>query len=689
MTTVTMPNGMRVEGVPEGTTQAVLIDDLIRQGRITTAQATEWTQGVPEGTLEKTEEPVVDHTPVADSLVGRLPASMTTGAGAQNPDTFSSESLSGVVDAVTGNIDIPAGIAGSIAGAQAGSVAGPYGAAVGGVIGGAVGTFGGSLMSDYLTEDTMDMSAATQEALISAGFDTATLGAARAFKPVARAMGFGPDEMAALWNKYTKAAPVTDPKALPVGSPESRLQTQNFLESKKGSLTAYQTGQSTATQDVMEGIGQMGVLSGRYYDDLNARNSKAIADEINRLVDGSVGSVAPGNIGESIHGIIQGGKKAAQLSYNSGLDEIITRVGRKQVQPQWIAGTVNKFLKDHKKEWGYDLDPAALKVAQQWQEVMKELPSMSVSDLLAFQKRMNTQVSQLGDFGATQNSVASRELADLSSRIRKTTGLLLENADPESYKVYKELNSAYGDAMKGLLPKLNANVVSRADKGDYESIARALEGKNPDQIEAFMASIDSAYQQAGMAGLDMGKEARFATPEQAKAAIKSGWLKNIFGESLEEGYNPSTFASKADYYEKPANARSARAVLGEDFATFKMLLNALNESSQKQKGFVGSLVLRSKEAAAASNVAQGVVGLGAGAAALPVGAAVFLTPVMLAHIASNKNAVRALLAGNKRASMAQAAGKTAAVNDIMLQTIEQVMGLMSEEQQADIRNNMR
>jgi len=683
MKTVTMPNGLEVADVPEGTTQSVLIDRLLSGNHITTQQAQEWGKGLPEGSLG-TDKTVGDDTPISDSL-NKLPQSLRDGA----PRGATVEGANAGMDAIASNMDIPGGMAGAMAGASAGAVGGPIGSAIGGVVGGAVGTFGGSLMSDYLTSDDMDMGDATKEALISAGFDIATLGTLKGFKATAKAMGFGPDEIASLWQKFSSGDGVGEPQALSVGSPESLQQTQNFLQNNEGSLTAYQTGKASGVTTLMEGVGEIGVLSGRYYEDLNSKNAKAISDELNRLIDSSMGEVSPGNIGESVLGILQGGRTAASRLYDEGLGEVTARIGQRPVQPKWVVGTVKKFLKDNKKEWGYDLDPTTLKLAREWETALEDISTMSVKDLLAFQKRLNTQVTQLGDFGQTQNSVASRELAQLSSRIRQTTAKLLENVDPASAKVYGDLNTAYGEAMGGLLPKLNASVVARADKGDYESIARVLEGKNPDQIEAFMKSIDTAYTQAEIAGVDMAKEARFATSQDARKAIQTGWLQNIFGESVEEGFNPKTFARLADHYEKPANARAARAILGEDFPTFKMLLNVMNEATKKQSGFVGSLVLRSKEAAGVSTVAQSAVGGAAAAASLPAAGAVFFGPVLLANIASNKGAVQALLKGNRKASVAAAAGKVAAVSEIMNQTLEQIMGMMTEEEQASVRNSMR
>ena len=99
------------------------------------------------------------------------------------------------------NLDLPAGIATSIAGAKMGAPFGPAGIVLGGIAGGAIGTFGGSLLSDVVSEDELDFAKATEEALFSAGFDIATLGIGKYAKPgyfaAKEALGFTPKEVAA------------------------------------------------------------------------------------------------------------------------------------------------------------------------------------------------------------------------------------------------------------------------------------------------------------------------------------------------------------------------------------------------------------------------------------------------------------------------------------------------------------
>ena len=607
------------------------------------------------------------------------------------------------------NMDIPGGIAGSMAGAKAGAMTGnPLIAGAGMVAGGAAGTFGGSILSDWFNNNDADFSTATKEAAISAGLDTATLGAAKAFKPLAKAFGFNPDEMAELFKKYV-SGDTTDPKSFAVGSDKSIQQTQNMLregfkdpvtgEQLKGSLTAYQTGKADTTRRLAEGLGEIGVLSGGGYKKTAQANADILGGSIQDMINDAARVSADGNFGQTFHGVIQAGKESAQHLYNDSMGDIIARVGDANVNPKLIASPINKFIKEHQKSFGSTLDPEALKLAREWGATLDNMEAMPVKDLLEFQKMMNRQISKLGDFGATQNTVASTQLAKLSSAIRERTGKLLNGINPDVYQGYKEANEAYGAAIQGLVPDLNANVIARADKKDYEAIARVLEGKNPDQINAFMKSIDTAFEQVAREGQNIPMDPRTVnkldiavdgktksvSKDQVRSAIRGGWLKNIFGEQTKQGFDPARFSKLADYYEKPANKRAAQAILGEEWPQFKRLINAMSEATNKQTGFIGSLVLRGKEA----QTIQGIGALMTTGAGFGPAAAILGGPVAMRHLVSSPAAVDALLAGNKRAQLAIAAGKASAVSDIMNKTIEQVMGLLPQEAQDEIRNEER
>lgn len=673
---VELPNGDIVKGVPEGTTKAQLLDMLSQRGEVTTEDAAAWGTGSP-GTSD---------TPVADDLASRLPPGLVRGGpAATDPATFE-----GVGTAIAENFDIPGGIGGAMVGAQIGSAAGPWGAIIGTIGGGAAGTFGGEVLSDYFMSEEPDWDEATKNAAISAGVDAVTLGAATKFKSAMKILGFNGDEISQLWKTYTKPKPKAGagPAALPVGSSESLKQTQGILEGGGGTLRAYQTGQASIAQRASEGLAEVGVVSGPMYQRLDEINATTIANQFQKIADEAVLNPNGLDMGAMVHGVIDGGKTAARQQYNTGLEEVSKLAGKAQVNPKWFVGQIDNFVKSGKRSWGNEYSADAIKLARAWQEQFKRMPSMSVDDMLAFQRKINSQIADMGKFGSTPaDQAAARDLAILSEKLRTTTEALLKGTNKQAHNKYIKLNQAYGEAMEGLVPKLNVQVITRANKGDYESIARVLEGKNPDQIEAFLKSIDTAFNNARLAGVDMAETAGVKTAQEAKQVIKQGWMKNIFGDISSDSFDPGHYARLAKEYEKPANQRAAKAILGQDWPQFKALLNAMAESTEKPKGFIGSLVLRSKEAQAAGNVVTaGIAGMTAGIAGL---GAVILSPVMLGKIVTRPGAVRALLEGNRQAEAALLARKVGVASEITERTLEEVFQYLTPEEQAEVRQEMR
>jgi len=464
------------------------------------------------------------------------------------------------------------------------------------------------------------------------------------------------------------------------------MQTQALLQEKGGSLTAYQTGKASSAQRIAEGIGEVGIVSSTGYKSQTAKNAQILADELQAIVNtGSASS--KNNMGSTIAGSIDAGKQGASVLYDQSMQQISDLTRGVTVNPKWIVGQFDNWRKEGQKSWGSSHSTEALKLVNGWEESLSQLKSMSVSDLLAFQKKLNGQISDLGTFGADAVSKrASRDLADLSAKVRTTTEALIKSKSPKAHKLYTEANSAYGSAMEGLLPKLNASQITSAKKGDYESLARLLEGQNPDKVEALLKSIDESYVQSRLAGVDPTEYGGVATAREARDLIKGQWVSNIFGEITTEGFDPKSFKALASFYEKPANKRVAQAIMGDDFGRFKMVLNAIDESTEKQSGFLGALVLRGKEHEAISGALQGGLALGAGPfAAAPV----LLGPVMLRHIVSNPKAVAKLLEGNKRAGAAAVGGKTGLASEIMNTTAEALMEMFTPEQQAEIRQNTR
>jgi hypothetical protein len=588
-------------------------------------------------------------------------------------------------------MDIPGGIAGAALGAKLGTVGGLPGMIGGGIVGGGIGTFGGSIATDYIESGEPDFSEAAKDSLISMGFDIATLGTLKLFKPAARAMGFGPEEISALWGKLSKTV---DPKALPVGSPESLQQTQNLLQESGGSLRAAQAAQKGENRigNVAEALSEVGVGSGGYYKRLDATNTETIANRLQTMMDDAFerGALETDRVGEYVYGAIQGGRKAATALYGKGMKEITQKYGLKRVNAAnyWLA--LSKFRATGDRSFGSIYGEETLKFVDEWMGTLGKLDTMPVSDITDLQKVINDKIRNMGAFDATaEMKRASRELAELSKAFRETTYKSFSNINPQLGENARQLNADYGKAMDGLLPELNKSSIVSGSKEAYEGIAVSLRGKNPDTIKKFLTSIDVAYEQAAKEGLDMTTVGGVATAKEAKAVIKAGYLKSIFGETPDT-LKAFTTGQRNLAVDLEKNSAAVKLILGEDYNTYKMLVNALNESSRTQGSGIGSLVLRSKEAGAAGDVGQIALGGSvAVASSLFAGLSIFLGPVLLRKMVSSPAAVRRLIAGKKRIAAATAAGKVASVSTIVEETLSGIMGSFNEEEQAEIRQSMR
>jgi len=666
------------------------------------------TQAAPEAPQETPQAQT--STPESDGLMDMLFGNMApnlreaVNQGGADPSTWPGAVAAGAVEGgemLAANMDVPGGIAGASAGAKLGAPAGPWGLAAGTVIGGAVGTFGGSLLSDYFMGDEVDFSEATKEAAISAGLDVATLGAAKAAKPVMKAMGFTGEQMPDVFNRifgFTTDAQKADPMAefgtgLTMGSRDSLQATQELLQESGGSLTAFQTGQASGLRTLAEGLGEIGVLSKGRYEDLARTNANIFGKKVEELVNESLTSVPVEDVGRLVLGTIQGGREALTRKYGDDLALISQNVGKRTVNAKWLKGVIEKFRREGSRE-GIELyDKGTYKLLNEWEKQLDQLPesTLQLDTLLEFQKKVNRDVSALGDFGATQNTVASLELAVLSDRMRDTSYALVASVDKEAAAALKAANEAYRQGNDVLLPKLNTNIISAADKGNYAVMAQALQGSNPDRIKAFMSSIDEAYARARLAGIDMSERTQLSTPDEVKEVIRRAFLKNTFGEAGGEGFNPENYRRLALQYEKPSNAQVARAILGErNFASFKRLLNGMAESTKRNDGVIGSLVLRSKEADAAQLVGSSLLGAGTGFGMLTAGA-ILGTPIVLARIASNPKAIPVLIRADKAAAKAAARGGAGvnAAGRILEEALGEIMGMFSEQEQAELRDELR
>ena len=644
---ITLPNGRVIEGVPVGTSK-----DLIKQKAIAAGLATE-----------------ADFGPVVSA----------------DQEAKAQEDLPWYVDAkdfLKANMEIPVGLGGALTGAAAGSVAGPVGALVGGIVGGALGSGGGSLLSDELEGKDLDYAQAVKEAAISAGFDIATLGLGKVLKPAfvagRRSLGFTPKETAEDLIKMAQAGKQA-------GSQESLMASQQILTEGGATLLPYQTRNASGFDIFKQRLGEVGILSSSVMEENARRVNTIVNDSLEDLITryGS-GASDPSALGENMYQVIQLGKSSMQDIYNRGLTDIQQSLANKTVPTGFLKKSVDNFIKENQREFGSLLDKDALKVINDLTASLDNVNTLKASSLLDLEKKIAREISKFGDLNSgVYNSVAERDLAQLSSAIREAVSNTLKTVDPAVAAKYSGIKKEYSQAMTGILPELNKSFVQRATKENYESLGKMLlSNGNIDNTRKLFASLDSAFALAKKAG---AADLPFESAKQAKQAVRSAYLKNMF-PSLGDEFSIDKYKNLADRFSKPAFDKKMRVVLGEDYSSVKQMMNLMKEASEKPSSNIGELVLRNKEytalfglgAAATGGAVGGVVGGGVAAGA------VLLTPILLAKLATNPKAVNKMLAFNKRDFKNADAAVLAGTN-----LIGDLIRELPEEDQAEIKEASR
>lgn len=651
---VVLPNGRTVlmSGLPENVTEAQIREDLLAQG-VATIDEFNFPETSPE---------------------------------AEDPNWLMQ------------NLDLPAGIAASLAGAKMGAPLGIPGIVAGGIAGGAIGTFGGSLLSDAVSEEELDFAKATEEALFSAGFDVATLTLGKYIKPgyfaAKKSLGFTPKEVAADVIKTVKQGQET-------GTLESLRASQDILQSKGATLTRFQTGQASAMEVFGEKLANAGLFSGKEVADnalkVNTAAQEALNDIANKI-DYTTGN-APKDIGEAMVDVITAGKQALSNTYGEGLDQISSKVKKNTVSTAGIKKRLQQFIKDNSEiTQGYVLENGKRVLKKKSQPMLNEdtlnyinkningvleLSQMSAEGLLRLDKKIAADVRQFGDIRSSNyNSVADREMGELTNILKDSFINTLKQADPKVAEEYAALKAAYKEGMSGLLPEVNKNLIKNAEKGSYDQLGgMLLEQKNVSKISTFMKSIDEAYKQIDKSGEGVANIA-YATAKDAKQAIKQGFLANAVPKLNDEAFKIEQYANLAAQFSKPAQASRLKAVMGEDYGRVKQIFNLFAEASKKPDSNVGTLVLRAKEYGALGTLAFGATT--GGLTAIASAGAVLASPIVLAKMAANPKAVNKLLAFEKMTFKNDELKEKAAAL-----IVSDVMDKLTEEEQQEVKDYFR
>ena len=659
--TVRLPNGEVIHNVPIGTPKSVIQDKAISSGLATLADF---------------------ETPTAGE-----------------------EESGGVSGFLKENMEIPLGLGGALGGAAAGFVVGgPAGALVGGILGGSAGSGAGSLASDALAGEDLNYHDAVEEAIISAGFDIATLGLGKVIKPAwvigKKALGFSPQEVADEIIKNSAKG------GFGAGTKESLQASQAILQQRGASLTRYQTGKASALEVFAEKIGEAGLVSGKESSENMVRVNVAAQgalDDIFGAIDVRTGA-SPAELGSAVYDIITAGRVALSQVYGDGLEELSQGLSKKAVNTKGISKKLNFFLRSNTEKTtglrpvkGKDgkmsekmvsknistLDPATRKFINSQLQGALELGNMSAQSLLKIDKMITQQMKQFGDIKSSNyNAVADRELGELQHILKQSFIDTLKQVDPKVASRYKELKTVYKEGMEGLLPVINKSTIKNADDGNYDALGKLLTTQdNVSKISAMFKSIDESYAQlAKIKGLP--SDIPYATAKEAKHAIKNSFIKNLLPKANTTGFDIKDYAELATRFSTPTQNRRMRVILGEDYNSVKQLFNLFSEASKKPEGNLGTLFLRAKEYAAIGAVGGTVAG--GPVVGILTAATILTAPVFLAKMSANPRAVNKLLAFEK------ATFKTEILQDKALSfIISDVMDALSEEEQAEVRNSIR
>ena len=651
---VELPNGETIYDVPVGTSKEVIQDKAIANGLATLEDF------APKPTPTEEEEDSPWYQDVGDFLKG--------------------------------NMEIPLGLGGSLAGAAAGIPLGPPGMVAGGIIGGSVGTGAGSLTSDVLEGKELNFQSAVKEALISAGFDVATLTLGKYLKgpylAAKAALGYGPKEVA---EEIIK-------EGLETGSTESLKATQKILEEGGSSLTRYQTGQASSLAVFAEKIGDAGLLSGKEATGNAKKVNEAAQSALNDIanaVDLRTGA-SPSDLGEAMFDIISAGRLALSDAYGDGLEVISKKVANRTVNTTGIKKQLELFLKNNSEMTSElidgktvskaisTLDDATVKFINSQLSGTLEYGNMTAQSLLKVDKMLSQQMRQFGDIKSSNyNAVADRELGELQNILKQSFINTLKQADPKVAKEYELLKQSYKQGMSGLLPVLNKNTILNAEKGNFEALGRMLTTQtNSDKVQVFLNSIDEAYKQIGKRE-GLPSEIAYGTAKEAKQVIKQSFLRNLIPDMSSPDFDIATYRKLAAQFSKPDADKRLKIIAGQDYARVKQIFNLFAEASKRPEGNLGTLFLRNKEYAAVAGAGVGASVGGVVGAALGSGA-ILTAPIFLAKAASNPKAVNKLLAFEKMTFKSpEAMEKFASF------IVSDTMDALSEEEQAEIRNYFR
>ena len=603
-------------------------------------------------------------------LAQRSPADLVPTAGSVAP----SEPPWSITDymASTEGKEMTGNMGGSLLGTGVGAIGGPVGMSIGSSVGGGIGSFVGTIYGQLSNKEDLDIAAGIQAAGVSMGIDLATAGTNNfAIKP--------------LWLRTKKALGYTDNEIVSQLTKQID-ESQSLVMENGGTLTPFQVGQVKGSRLFGQQIAEMGIISRNTMQENANKVNGAVQNSINALISSVTTGrgVSHEDLGTAMAQIISEGKNALSTVYGKNMDEVAALTGRQAVPSGRLVSTLEGFLKSRNNPVYNDktgdfisnlssLDPDTVSFIKDQLKAFKG-GSLNMTQLLTIQRNFAKEIDKAGAFGSTlQNTAKERELGILFSEVQEAVRKSATNIDPEAGTLLKQANKAYADGLNNMLPDINKSYVALAGKEDYTSLGKAiLTSNNESSIVAFQKTIKTAFEERQKAGVPFRTEG-INSYEDAVKYMQEGFLVHQFPDT-KGVFSIEKYKKLAEAARTPTEKARLKAVLGDNYNRYRIILNTMETATDKPTGFLAALVLRSKEMTAAA----GLLAAGSGAMdptdipSLLFGAATFLTlPSFLAKVTTNPKAMQKLIELRKHEVVAGANGKKQMVyllNDLLKTT---------------------
>ena len=559
-------------------------------------------------------------------------------------------------------IDVGTSVAGALAGASYGAAAGPIGAAVGGLVGGAAGAFGGEIIEDLLAgreiQAGLERGGAAREAVNSALWDTAFLGAGKIVRGIGRALDIDAGRLLGIVRAQDKAPDVTKiADDFDEESVAGLQQINNYLISKGGGLTGFQTGQETAIGRFIEGIANIGTLSSGMLAKRNETNAKILDDFSKKYIDDMAVSLE--DMGQVVSDVSEAGVRATRSAYERTLEGIAADAGNKTVSTSNIAKAIKAISADTQTMIESTMSKQAAKVLRDRANVLTQTSPIVDTSGQAFTRAKTSDVGSLIEYQKKLTRITNdarpsptnpgsdsvyRELTTAEKKVKDAIQQTLNDIEPSIGQRYTEANRAYGEALNTLRPSLISNkFANAANKEAYTQLGKVVLGKRAEDIRTLMGSIDTAFAQIGRPKGAVDTQELVRSAEEAKKLIRRSYLSEIMkgeGNVLKN----ETLGKLANRFKSKTENQVAKEIFGEEFGQFKFMIGALEKITQSASPEFMALSIRGRELSQLSNLGQGAIGVGLASTGGFLGAlAIFGVPAVLARISLSKTASQRML----------------------------------------------